>query len=35
MQYSDSDVTKNHPVLTAKIVLAHVKEMLDYYQRLR
>ena len=34
LQFPDSDVTKNHPVLTAKIVLAHLKEMLDYYQRL-
>ena len=33
-QYSDSNVTNNHPILTAKIVLAHLKEMLDYYQRL-
>jgi hypothetical protein len=27
-------VTNNHPILTAKIVLAHLKEMLDYYSRL-
>ncbi|MCZ2808529.1 MAG: hypothetical protein O2V44_04150, partial [Candidatus Bathyarchaeota archaeon] len=24
----------NHPILTGKIVLAHFKESLDYYQRL-
>jgi len=27
-------VTNNHPILTGKIVLAHLKEMLDYYARL-
>lgn len=32
--FSDANVTNNHPVLTGKIVLAHLKEMLDYYQRL-
>ena len=32
--YPDSNVTNNHPVLTARIVLAHLKEMLDYYARL-
>ena len=25
------NVTNNHPILTGKIVLAHLKEMLDYY----
>lgn len=34
LEYSDANVTNNHPVLTAKIVLAHLKEMLDYYERL-
>ena len=34
LQFSDANVTNNHPILTAKIVLAHLKEMLDYYQRL-
>ena len=34
LEYSDANVTNNHPVLTAKIVLAHLKEMLDYYDRL-
>jgi hypothetical protein len=32
--FSDSNVTNNHPVLTGKIVMAHFKESLDYYQRL-
>jgi hypothetical protein len=32
--FPDADVTRNHPVLTGKIVLAHLKEMLDYYERL-
>jgi hypothetical protein len=32
--FSDSNVTNNHPVLTGKIVMAHYKESLDYYQRL-
>jgi hypothetical protein len=27
-------VTNNHPILTGMIVLAHMKETLDYYQRL-
>ena len=34
MEYSGSNITNNHPILTAKIVLAHLKEMLDYYERL-
>jgi len=33
-QFPDANVTNNHPVLTGMIVLAHLKEMLDYYQRL-
>jgi hypothetical protein len=32
--FPDANVTNNHPILTAKIVLAHLKEMLDYYERL-
>ena len=32
--FSDANVTNNHPILTAKIVLAHLKETLDYYSRL-
>ena len=34
VQYSDANVTNNHPILTGMIVLAHLKEMLDYYARL-
>jgi len=34
VQFPDANVTNNHPVLTGKIVLAHLKEMLDYYLRL-
>lgn len=34
LQFPDANVTNNHPVLTGKIVLAHLKEMLDYYPRL-
>ncbi len=32
--YEDMNVTNNHPVLTGKIVLAHLKETMDYYERL-
>lgn len=32
--FSDFNVTNNHPLLTGKIVLAHFKELLDYYKRL-
>ncbi|MFN2234210.1 MAG: DUF5661 family protein [Anaerolineales bacterium] len=34
IQFPDSNVTNNHPILTGMIVLAHLKEMLDYYLRL-
>jgi len=34
MRYPEANVTNNHPILTGKIVLAHFKETLDYYQRL-
>jgi len=34
IQFPDANVTNNHPLLTGKIVLAHLKEMLDYYLRL-
>jgi hypothetical protein len=30
----DANVTNNHPILTGRIVLAHLKEGLDYYLRL-
>ena len=33
--FPDANVTNNHPILTGKIVLAHLKEALDYYVRLR
>jgi len=33
-QFPDANVTNNHPILTGMIVLAHLKEMLDYYARL-
>lgn len=32
--YDDANVTNNHPVLTGMIVLAHLKETMDYYKRL-
>jgi hypothetical protein len=32
--FKEANVTNNHPVLTGKIVLAHLKESLDYYRRL-
>ena len=32
--FSDANLTNNHPILTRKIVLAHLKETLDYYTRL-
>ena len=32
--FEDANVTNNHPILTGKIVLAHLKESLDYYKRL-
>ncbi|HUV29837.1 MAG TPA: DUF5661 family protein [Acidobacteriota bacterium] len=32
--FEDANVTNNHPILTAKIVLAHFKESPDYYKRL-
>ena len=27
-------MTNNHPLLTGKIVLAHLKETIDYYKRI-
>ena len=33
LQFPDKNVTNNHPILTGKIVLAHLKEMLDYHIR--
>jgi len=34
LRFKDANVTNNHPLLTGKIVLAHLKESLDYYKRL-
>lgn len=34
LMFPDANVTNNHPILTGLIVLAHLKEMLDYYDRL-
>lgn len=34
LTFHDANVTNNHPILTGKIVQAHLKEMLDYYVRL-
>jgi len=33
-RYEDANVTNNHPILTGKIVIAHLKEMIDYYRRI-
>ena len=32
--YEHANVTNNHPLLTGMIVLAHLKELDDYYERL-
>ena len=32
--FKDANVTNNHPLITGKIVLAHMKESLDYYKLL-
>jgi hypothetical protein len=32
--YKEANVTNNHPILTGKIVLAHLNETMDYYKRL-
>jgi hypothetical protein len=34
VRFQDANVTNNHPILTGKIVMAHFKETLDYYERL-
>jgi len=34
VRFSEANVTNNHPILTGKIVIAHFKESLNYYQRL-
>jgi hypothetical protein len=33
-RFIDANVTNNHPILTGKIVIAHLKESLDYYKLL-
>jgi hypothetical protein len=33
-RFSDANITNNHPLLTGMIVLAHLKESLEYYLRL-
>ena len=33
-RFADANVTNNHPLLTGKIVLAHLKETMDYYLRI-
>ncbi|HUU27171.1 MAG TPA: DUF5661 family protein [archaeon] len=34
IRYDDANVTNNHPLLTGKIVLAHLKESMLYYKLL-
>ena len=34
IRFKDANVTNNHPLLTGKIVIAHMKESLDYYKYL-
>jgi hypothetical protein len=34
IRFKDANVTNNHPILTGKIVIAHMKESLDYYKLL-
>jgi len=33
-RFKDANVTNNHPLLTGKIVVSHMKESLDYYKLL-
>ena len=33
-RFEEANVTNNHPILTGKIVLAHLKETMDYYERI-
>jgi len=33
-RFKDANVTNNHPILTGKIVIAHLKETMDYYERI-
>ena len=34
VRFKDANVTNNHPILTGMIVIAHLKESLDYYKLL-
>lgn len=34
IRFNDANVTNNHPIITGMIVLAHLKESLDYYKLL-
>lgn len=34
LRFDDANVTNNHPIITGRIVLAHMKESLDYYKLL-
>ena len=33
-RFTDANITNNHPILTGKIVIAHLKETMDYYKRI-
>jgi hypothetical protein len=33
-RFEDANVTNNHPTLTGMIVIAHLKETMDYYERI-
>lgn len=33
-RYPDANITNNHPIMTGMIVIAHLKEDIDYYRRL-
>ncbi len=33
-RFADANVTNNHPLLTGMIVLAHLHESMDYYERI-
>ena len=33
-RFEDANLTNNHPLLTGKIVIAHLKETMDYYERI-
>lgn len=33
-RFGDANVTNNHPLLTGRIVLAHLYESMDYYERI-